>query len=121
MSLTLRILAVSTALALSTMTALADTPPSCPGGGTATGTFSCTGPVLKPVCTEGPPWKCTIKDDKPATATMGDGGTTRPPRHLDVAAFATSSLAGTSSGADIGPVGPAAPAVPAGPPPVFLY
>lgn len=118
MPLTLRILAVSTALAFSSITAFADTPPSCPGGGTATGTFSCTGPILKPVCTEGPPWKCTIKDDKPATATMGDGGgTVRPPRRFDVGAFA--SLSDMTSGGDV--VGPATPAAPAGPPPVFLY
>jgi hypothetical protein len=79
---TFRLLAVSTSLLFGIGTALAEAPPSCPGGGTATGTFTCTGPVLKPVCTEGPPWKCTITDDK-KSATMGTIGGSRPPRRLD--------------------------------------
>ena len=40
--------------------AYADVAPSCPGGGTATGTFHCTG-VINPVCSEGAPWTCSIK------------------------------------------------------------
>jgi hypothetical protein len=84
MSFTLKLVAASTALFFSTTTAFAEVPPSCPGGGTATGKPSCTGPIFNPVCTEGPPWTCTIKDDKPATLEVGDGGTPRPPRLIDL-------------------------------------
>lgn len=55
-----KLLFAAAAFAGITSAAFAEAPPSCPGGGTATGTFSCTGPVTRPVCSEGPPWKCSI-------------------------------------------------------------
>jgi len=55
------ILIVLTGGALLATGANAEMAPSCPGGGTATGTFHCSGPVLHPVCEEGPPWSCPIK------------------------------------------------------------
>lgn len=84
MALTLKLITAATALFFTTAVFAetnGDLPPSCPGGGTATGKISCTGPITKPVCTEGPPWTCTIKDDKTATLEVGDGPV-RPARHI---------------------------------------
>lgn len=92
MSHALRLLAVSTFLATSITTALAEVAPACPGGGTATGTFNCTGPVFFPTCTEGPPWKCTIVDDD-KSAEMG-GGDGPPPRKFDFVVAPSLSGAG---------------------------
>jgi hypothetical protein len=72
-------IAALVALFTVTTTAAFAEAPSCPGGGTATGTFSCTGPVLKPVCTEGPPWKCSIKDTNSNQVLQLDGGS-KPPK-----------------------------------------
>lgn len=48
-----------TIIMASSVAALAEAP-QCPGGGVAKGTFHCSGPVLHPVCTEGPPWTCSL-------------------------------------------------------------
>ena len=49
-------------------------PPNCPGGNLK-GTITCTGPVLHPTCTEGPPWTCELTKDKdPPKATLGGDG-----------------------------------------------
>ena len=55
------ILIAVTGTAIFSTSAFAEIAPSCAGGGTATGTFHCTGPLNNPVCEEGPPWKCPIK------------------------------------------------------------
>jgi len=98
MHTTFRLLAASTFLLAAAQMALAvdDLPPDCPGGGTATGKPSCTGPIFKPVCTEGPPWTCTLKDDK-KTAEL-DRGPAKPPRFV----FPVESL--SSGGSDSGGV-----------------
>ena len=54
-------LIVVTGSAMIVSGAQAEVAPGCAGGGTATGTFHCSGPVLHPVCEEGPPWTCPIK------------------------------------------------------------
>lgn len=77
---TLKLIALTTSLAMFCSAALAEAPPSCPGGGTPVGTIKCTGPLLNPVCTEGPPWKCVLKDNA-GTKVMdggGSGGGRRP-------------------------------------------
>lgn len=111
---TLRLLAISTVLIATAGAALAETngevPPSCPGGGTATGTFSCTGPVLKPVCTEGPPWKCSVSNT--ATTLELSSSDVVPPKkhHFNVTAqFNSLSESGTDTGAGTGM--PSAPVV----------
>ena len=81
---TFKMTALATFFAATCSAAFAEAAPSCPGGGTATGTFTCTGPVLRPVCTEGPPWKCTIKDDDKKAEMGGGGGGGRPSRHLNL-------------------------------------
>jgi hypothetical protein len=83
MARTLKYIAAATALFFATA-AFAETngdlPPDCPGGGTATGKITCTGPLFNRTCTEGPPWVCTLKDDKVATLEVGD--TPRPPKRV---------------------------------------
>ena len=76
---TIRLIAAFTFLVIGSGAAMAEMPPSCPGGGTATGTFHCTGPVFWPTCTEGPPWTCTIKTNS-SVMTMEGGDVRRPPR-----------------------------------------
>jgi hypothetical protein len=106
MALTLKLITAATALLFTTAVFAetnGDLPPSCPGGGTATGKITCTGPVLRPTCTEGPPWTCTIKDDNAATLEVGDGGTVRPPRRIiDVMPPMSLSDGGSASGASGG-------------------
>jgi hypothetical protein len=75
----IRLLAASTFLVMGATAAMAEIAPACPGGGTATGTFHCTGPVFWPTCTEGPPWKCPITTSD-SVMTMDGIDTPRPPR-----------------------------------------
>lgn len=76
---TLRLIALTTSLATLSSAALAEAPPSCPGGGTPVGTIRCTGPLLDPVCTEGPPWQCVLKDDAGIKLVDGAAGGLLPP------------------------------------------
>lgn len=72
----MRINGLFTVLALTfaagTSAAMAEAP-SCPGGGVAKGTMHCSGPVLHPICSEGPPWTCTITGNS-GTNVMSSGG-----------------------------------------------
>lgn len=78
--------------ALLTAAAQAEDAPNCPGGNLK-GTYSCSGPLLHPVCSEGPPWHCEHPaDTDPPKATLGGfgGGSGRP--HVNVGAFNTGHL-----------------------------
>jgi hypothetical protein len=69
------ILATTVGIACFTAGALAEDAPNCPGGNLK-GTFSCTGPIAHPVCSEGPPWHCEHppSTDPPKLQVLGDNG-----------------------------------------------
>ena len=101
----IRLLAASTFLVMGASAAMAEIAPACPGGGTATGVFHCTGPVFWPTCTEGPPWTCTIKTSD-SVMTMEGGDRPRPPRFGEHVLQPFGSLSESSSDAGAGPAAP---------------
>ena len=67
-----------------TVAAFAEDAPNCPGGNLK-GTITCTGPLLHPVCTEGPPWHCEHPPETdPPKAMGGFGGGTSHPRFNNI-------------------------------------
>jgi len=65
-----------------TVAAFAEDAPNCPGGNLK-GTYSCSGPILHPVCSEGPPWHCEHPpetDPPKAQLTGGFGSGHRTPK-----------------------------------------
>ena len=70
-----------------TATAMAEDAPNCPGGNLK-GTYSCSGPVLHPVCSEGPPWHCEHPPETdPPKAMGGFGSGPSHPRFNNIGKF----------------------------------
>lgn len=76
---TARLILIATmGTALFTAAAMAEDAPNCPGGNLK-GTFTCSGPILHPVCSEGPPWHCEHPPETdPPKAQITDGGPVHP-------------------------------------------
>ncbi len=76
-----------------TAAAFAEDAPNCPGGNLK-GTFSCSGPILHPVCSEGPPWHCEHPPETdPPKAELGGGNTGFGHRFPKVGAISAHTLA----------------------------
>ena len=70
-----------------TAAAMAEDAPNCPGGNLK-GTYSCSGPILHPVCSEGPPWHCEHPPETdPPKAMGGFGSGSSHPRFNNVGKF----------------------------------
>ena len=78
------ILIAAAGTAFLTAAAYAEDAPNCPGGNLK-GTITCSGPLLHPVCTEGPPWHCEHPPETdPPKAMGGFGGDSSHPRFNNI-------------------------------------